>query len=261
MKRLVSILFGLMFCFLAMAQVAITHTVKSGETVRGIAKQYDVPLEVLLQANPNMKEYFYVGMELNIPVKIEEDMRLPQTDKSSPSTFIDKPAEKVNENYLTDLTATDKKNVSKDIKTYGLMFWTFDDGNKGSENYGYFSESLTYNGLGTEFAIRTVFKKYSNYNTELGLNYTLGIYRDENIAMMLIGSFSPLSLRLQDTYDFDKGNYKTCLYWDSYFSVRSSFKFWKFGISLGYYYWMPKWCIDEGSKGLNGFSLGLHYVL
>jgi len=266
MKRFLTTLCLIVLCITAMAQAAITHIVKQGETISGIAKQYNVPLDVLLQANPNMRDYFYVGMELNIPVKVKNDIQSSKTEETAPdkseetTTFTNNQSTgQFDNSYLSD-TTEEKEKLPKDLKTSGLMLWVFDDGYDAVENYGYFTEALTYNGFGAEFAIRTRFKKYANYNMELGLNYTLGVYRDENMALMLIASWAPLSIRTQKTYDVELGRYKSGFYLDTYFSLRTSFNVWKVAVSLGYFYWMPKWCIDEGAKGINGLSLGLHYV-
>lgn len=266
MKRFLATLCFIVLCLTAMAQAAITHIVKQGETISGIAKQYNVPLEVLLQANPNMRDYFYVGMELNIPVKVKNDIQSTKTEVTTSNkteaitTFTNNQSTgQLDYSYSSDTTEETEK-LPKNLKTIGLMLWAFDDGYDAVENYGIFTEALTNNGFGAEFAIRTRFKEYANYNMELGLNYTLGVLRDENMALMLIASWAPLSIRTQKTYDVELKGYKSGFYLDTYFSVRTSFKVLKVAVSLGYFYWMPKWCIDEGAKGINGLSLGLHYV-
>lgn len=45
-----------------------THTVRDGETLSTIAKQYGVTLEALKEANPNINpEIIVVGQRINIP--------------------------------------------------------------------------------------------------------------------------------------------------------------------------------------------------
>lgn len=50
-----------------MAQTTTVHKVRKGETIEQIAKQYGVSVDAIRQANPNMGEYFYIGMNLIIP--------------------------------------------------------------------------------------------------------------------------------------------------------------------------------------------------
>lgn len=52
------------------AQQKSQHTVQKGETIESIAKQYNVTVVNLREANPDIDQYFYVGLKLNIP-KIE----------------------------------------------------------------------------------------------------------------------------------------------------------------------------------------------
>jgi len=259
-RRIIGIIAMIFFSASAIAQTALTHTVKSGESLNDIAQKYNVTVELLKQANPNMGEYFYAGMVLNIPVSINTDMLPSELEAPTPSLDSHLYERQTSKETITNVPQTEIKKKSKDINTRGLMFWIFDDGYEGFENYGYFTESLTWNGFGLESAVRTQFKKYANFNWDIGLNFTLGLLGDEDMALMLITSWAPFSLRNQKTYDVKSGKYKSGIFLDTYFSVRSSVKFWKIAISLGYYYWMPKWCIDEGSKGLNGFSIGLHYA-
>lgn len=51
------------------AQRNLSHTVQRGETIESVANKYGISVRDLQQANPSTKEYFYVGMILNIPRK------------------------------------------------------------------------------------------------------------------------------------------------------------------------------------------------
>ena len=55
-----------------MAQTMKSHTVQRGETLESIAKKYGVTVEAIKEANPNMGEFFYIGMGLKIPEKKSE---------------------------------------------------------------------------------------------------------------------------------------------------------------------------------------------
>lgn len=238
------ILLGLLltFCMCSMAQTAITHTVKHGESLYGIAKKYGVTVELIKQVNPNMGDYFYEGLVLNIPVKIEDNPNQGTAESLGPT--IVEPSNTVVSNP-TEAPKPPLNENSNDIKTSGLMYWGF----KGFDNYGYFTEALTYNGFGAEMAIRTQFKSHANYNIELGINYALGLYREDNIMVMAIGSFTPLSIRSQSG-----------LFMDCCCSARLSVKYDRVAITGGYFYWWPKWGADS-NEGISGFCIGLQYAL
>lgn len=66
MKKLLFTLFMLLSFIEIMAQ-QITHTIQRGETIESIAKKYNVSVDALKKANPNISELFFVGLKLNIP--------------------------------------------------------------------------------------------------------------------------------------------------------------------------------------------------
>ena len=66
MKKL---LFVMLMCIVSITLSAQTkvHTVQRGETVASVAKKYGVSVDDLKKANPNINNFFYVGMTLTIP--------------------------------------------------------------------------------------------------------------------------------------------------------------------------------------------------
>lgn len=60
-------IFCTLFCNIAKAQTYKEHSVAKGETVSSIAQTYGITTEALVNANPNLKNYCYVGMKLRIP--------------------------------------------------------------------------------------------------------------------------------------------------------------------------------------------------
>lgn len=66
MKKL---LFVMLMCIVSITLYAQSkvHTVQRGETVASVAKKYGVSVDDLKKANPNINNYFYVGMTLTIP--------------------------------------------------------------------------------------------------------------------------------------------------------------------------------------------------
>lgn len=89
------ILFFLLVCFFGISTMVaqtnmVQHEVKRGETMESIAKQYNVSPEEIKEVNPQMGNYFYVGLKLNIPTKTEDKYKdaavitnsLVETDES-----------------------------------------------------------------------------------------------------------------------------------------------------------------------------------
>ncbi len=56
-----------LFCSQVNAQTYREHTVAKGETVASIAQTYGITTDALINANPTLKNYCYVGMKLRIP--------------------------------------------------------------------------------------------------------------------------------------------------------------------------------------------------
>lgn len=63
---------GVLVC---MAQTMQKHTVQRGETMESIAQKYGVTVSAMKEANPNIGEYFYVGMVLNVPERVSYQER------------------------------------------------------------------------------------------------------------------------------------------------------------------------------------------
>lgn len=74
------------FTFLALvvfAQEPVSHVVAKGETVSSIAKKYNVSEASLLEENPILKNYIYVGMTIRIPNHVEIQKVSEEQAKSS----------------------------------------------------------------------------------------------------------------------------------------------------------------------------------
>lgn len=51
----------------SLAQTMQKHTVQRGETLESVAQKYGVTVAAMKEANPDIGNYFYVGMVLNVP--------------------------------------------------------------------------------------------------------------------------------------------------------------------------------------------------
>lgn len=95
--------FALMLASLSMsAQTSQSHTVQRGETIESVAKKYGISVSDLQQANPSTKDYFYTGMKLVIPRKMNTqiDTQTPTSNSSnrvvaSPSTTKNNPVKTI----------------------------------------------------------------------------------------------------------------------------------------------------------------------
>lgn len=115
-------------CAFAKAQSQIvTHVVLRGETIESIANHYNVSVEDIDKANPNMDGVVYVGLKLNIP-----------TSSVQPKTFSrDVSIETSQTQELTPERAP-IRNVSKEDKKYGEFIFAGELGYgfiKGSGNF------------------------------------------------------------------------------------------------------------------------------
>ena len=126
-------------------------------------------------------------------------------------------------------------NVAKEKKKYetvGLSYY----GYKGANNYGIFGQTQGAKGWGIEYAFRSSFKKYGNYSLDLGVNYSLGLYKSEDISCFLTLGVG-LSYRFFKAPKIDKnGKQKDKFDLESDVFANPRFKvFYKdFMVSLGY---------------------------
>ncbi len=67
MKRILALVAFIITVISVNAQTTTTHTVQRGETIESVAQKYGVTVQDLQNANPDTKEYFYIGMKLSIP--------------------------------------------------------------------------------------------------------------------------------------------------------------------------------------------------
>lgn len=130
MKRtILSLLFGTASMFAMAQNQTVSHVVQRGETLESIAEYYNVSVEDIDKANPNMDGVVYVGLKLNIPTSSAQ----PKTSSRDVS---------IETSQTQELTAERSpiRNVSKEDKEYGELNFTGDIGYgfiKGSSNFMY----------------------------------------------------------------------------------------------------------------------------
>ncbi len=132
-------------CMFTMAQSqTVTHVVQRGETIESIAEHYNVSVEDINKANPNMDGVVYVGMKLVVPVgatstitEATAQQKSPKaTTRTSPTSFNKSQSEN---NQQTAHTTSSSKDLWKLRVIAGLTSssWTgkdFKDGEIDTDN-------------------------------------------------------------------------------------------------------------------------------
>lgn len=141
----------------------------------------------------------------------------------------------------------------------GLMYYGFD----GFDNWGIFYGFTSPNGLGLDAGLRAQFKSHGNFNGDILLNYSLGLWSQNNNQVLLTIAAGP-SIRTYDEIDGvdKKGNLKYSsgkTAFDGIINPRLTIKFGKIVVTGGYFYWAPKFKFSKDDGATGGFNIGLGY--
>ena len=118
MKRtILSLLFSTASMFAMAQNQTVSHVVQRGETLESIAEYYNVSVEDIDKANPNMDGVVYVGLKLNIPTSSVE----PKTSSRDVSIETSQTQQLTPERSpITNVSKEDKKySASSEDKEYG----------------------------------------------------------------------------------------------------------------------------------------------
>lgn len=154
-------------------------------------------------------------------------------------------------------TATQSEDDS-DVSNAGINYYSFD----GFENWGINADYMSLNKFGGGFAVRMNFKDHGNINVDLGINYSIKLYKGENTTIFLTPSIGP-SLRMQDQLTLKEKNGKIQEEWkekflfDGYAQARLYLTYQRVGISAGYFAWAPEF--KFGDNLAHGFVGSLFY--
>ncbi|MCR4810303.1 MAG: hypothetical protein K5896_10675 [Prevotella sp.] len=171
----------------------------------------------------------------------------------------------ISNDYGSPITGADNQNINDidDDETMGvfnLVYYDFD----GGENYGISDYFLNPNAMGFEFNIRLNFEKYGNYNVDLGPNYSIKLWGQDDKKLLLTAAAGP-SFRMQDVPKYSQGkngNLKeeseTKYKFDLFANARLSFKAGHFMLSAGYFIWGAEFKLSKGYKA-DGFNFALGY--
>lgn len=142
------------------------------------------------------------------------------------------------------------------IGIYGLGFYSYD----GAENYGLTVGFYHFDGFGFNLNIRSnwKFKDHQNtYNADLLLNYSIGFYNNDDVAILLTPEIGP-SIATRDVYD--GGKFKEKWFCDGFAGIKATVKYKAVVLSAGYHIWAPKWKFGKDEKA-DGFyaQLGIDF--
>jgi len=182
MKKLLTIAVMLLSFTALMAQ-QITHTIKRGETLESIAQKYNVSVDAIKEANPNVANMIFVGMKLTIPEKskpkVEKKVDEPIQNVEAP---VQAPAirgkEQVSVNEQATPTISEPSNADENVKD---QIWHIDyfnslkSGDKGAYGFGADNLSGKAQGFGMSMRIFTnaflVDSDFFQLVTSWGANY------------------------------------------------------------------------------------------
>lgn len=84
-KRFTVCMIMILVASIGMAQDVISHVVERGETLESIAHKYGITTTQLREANPDINDFFYVGMKLSIPQPVKTELQNKSTNNTSDS--------------------------------------------------------------------------------------------------------------------------------------------------------------------------------
>lgn len=117
MKRtILSLLFGTASMFAMAQNQTVSHVVQRGETIESIAEYYNVSVEDIDKANPNMDGVVYVGLKLTIPTNIS-----PKNETKTEETTTSGNSSIGNTTYVSQSSYTTSKSYDNET-TLGFQF-------------------------------------------------------------------------------------------------------------------------------------------
>ena len=141
---------------------------------------------------------------------------------------------------------------------YSFVYYGFD----GFQNYGISDYFYSPNGLGFDFNIRMNFKKYGNYNVDLMPNYSIQLFGNDYIKLLVTLSAGG-SFRIQDVPEYTSNGKlkdKTQFKFDFVTNPRLTFIFGDFTVSSGYFIWGQEFKLSKANRA-TGFNVSLGYDL
>ncbi len=157
------------------------------------------------------------------------------------------------DNYPDDDVAPPSKTVNDDEKVqtasyYGLGFYSYD----GMENYSLSFGAYNFNGFGLGMNLRSNFKfkdHQNTYNADLVINYSMGVYKNEDVMVLLTPEVGP-SFASRTIYE--DGKAKDKFYVDGFVGIKATVVYKILVLSAGYHIWAPKWKFGKDEKA-DGF--------
>lgn len=157
----------MLLCVCLYAQETKTHTVQPGETLARIAQMYGISESALLDANPTVKDYFYTGLKLTIPV---ERTRTDQNEVVMDKNGMEETRQVIETNEFSN-HAVDNRKWATDF-TFGVLF---PEKNEADSAIGFMAQLQAisfvspsfYLGLGLGYKYREASAKLHTYDSNL----------------------------------------------------------------------------------------------
>ena len=176
MKKL---LFVMLMCFISITLYAQTkvHTVQRGETVAIVAKKYGVSDDDLKKANPNINNYFYVGMTLTIPANRSTLVQSEEIKTLRPQSSL------VNKNSSKQLK--DSKSAENRTKFYA---------NNGLDGRDFRSAGITFGSdfsdlVGLTYGVQGQYFLKNNFGATLNFGLNYGIEKESDMVIKIGPSY------------------------------------------------------------------------
>lgn len=163
----------------------------------------------------------------------------------------------IKNNYNSTSTENSTEQTTSDMfGSYNFQYMSFD----GFDNYGLSGHFIFPNRIGGEYCVRSSFEAHGNVNCDLGINYSFELTNKNDFSAYLILAAGP-SLRIQDEFDgFDKRGdikYDEGFFVDGFINPRLSIKYSHIFVSVGYFYWAPKFKFSKNDGAIGGLSLAI----
>lgn len=130
MKRFLTYVTALVLTIAANARI-VEHTIDRGETLESIAKTYGVSTDSILKENPEMKDMFFAGMVIKIPIAEQNGAESTTTPSTTPDSEYQTQAPIYNANRTStdSYTAQGNSQPGTTLQTYSASDSeiTFDD--------------------------------------------------------------------------------------------------------------------------------------
>lgn len=150
------------------------HVIERGETITSIATLYGVSEQDIITANPDVANYIYTGMVLDIPMSDNTKSITPTTNPEQPAVEVQTPSGQNIPGTTYVSTESDSIETSEEkTANINVIYLLYNGGYKKFDKgfYGIGWKIFNNNGFGLNFALRA---NYGIVNDLKGISYSIG---------------------------------------------------------------------------------------